>query len=173
MPPVHETTSRGRVCSLLLLAVAVAGCASGRGESGGSSPQPGAAPSFVRIDGPCWVGGRITVDPSLRSQSSADELAGIGCDNVVLVLKAADGSTKLVHADGVLAAGWGECHYQVTDVPPGASTFSGKVVALSIPDYRYALVSKTEFNAVKCGGSLASLNQQLDFVLTVPDVRGR
>jgi len=92
---------------------------------------------------------------------------------VVLVMKTDDGSTKLVHADGVLAAGWGECHYQVTDVPPGGATFSGKVVALSIPDYRYSLVSKVDFNAVKCGGSLASLNQQLDFVLTVSDVRGR
>jgi hypothetical protein len=30
-----------------------------------------------------------------------------------------------------------------------------------------------EFNAVKCGGSLASLNQRMDFVLTVADVRGR
>jgi len=113
------------------------------------------------------------VEPALRAQSSADELASLGCENVVLVLKAADGSTKLVHADGVLAGGWGECHYQLTDVPPGASTFSGKVVALSIPDYRYALVSRVEFNAVTCGGTLDSLNQQLDFVLTVPDVRGR
>ena len=55
----------------------------------------------------------------------------------------------------------------------GGATFSGKVVALSIPDYRYSLVSKLDFNAVKCGGSLGSLNQQLDFVLTVSDVRGR
>jgi hypothetical protein len=119
------------------------------------------------------VGGRITLDPSLRSQSPGDELANLSCDNVVLVLKASEGSTKLVHADGVLGGGWGECHYQVTDVPPGPSTFSGKVVALSIPDYRYSLVSKVEFNAVKCGGSLASLNQQLEFVLNVADVRGR
>jgi len=169
---VHETTSAGRVRSFLLLAVALAGCASGRAESGGS-PSPGAAPAFVRTDGPCWVGGRITVEPALRAQSSGDELASLACDNVVLVLKAADGSTRSVHADGMLAGGWGECHYQVTDVPPGASTFSGKVVALSIPDYRYALVSRVEFNAVTCGGTLASLNQQLDFVLTVPDVRGR
>jgi len=131
------------------------------------------APPHVRVDGPCWVGGKITFDPSLRSQSPNDELANISCDNVVLVLKASDGSTKLVHADGVLAAGWGECHYQVTDVPPGPSTFSGKVVALSIPDYRYSLVSKVEFNAVKCGGSLASLNQRLDFVLNLSDVQGR
>ena len=58
-------------------------------------------------------------------------------------------------------------------ISPGSATFSGKVSALSIPDYRYALVSKVDFNAVRCGGSLASLNQQLDFVLTVPDVRGR
>jgi hypothetical protein len=128
---------------------------------------------FLRTDGPCWVGGRISLDPSLRAQSTADELASISCDNVVLVMKTDDGSTKLVHADGVLAGGWGACHYQVTDVPPGGATFSGKVVALSIPDYRYSLVSKLDFNAVKCGGSLASLNQQLDFVLTVADVRGR
>ena len=119
------------------------------------------------------LSGRITLDPSLRAQSTADELASIGCDNVVLVMKTDEGSTKLVHADGVLAGGWGECHYQVTDVPSGGATFSGKVVALSIPDYRYSLISKADFNAVKCGGSLASLNQQLDFVLTVADVRGR
>jgi hypothetical protein len=180
---VHETTS-GRVPSgsatrralsflAPLLALALAGCASGRSEQGQAAPPPSSVPAFVRTTGPCWVGGRITLDPSLRAQSQAEELANLSCDNVVLVLKAEDGSTKLVHADGVLAGGWGECHYQVTDVPPGGATFSGKVVALSIPDYRYALTSKVEFNAVKCGGSLASLNQQLDFVLTVADVRGR
>jgi len=184
MAAVHETTSArrfapglaqwGRSFLVSLLALGLFACASGRSESPGSpATAPGAAPSFVRTDGPCWVGGRITLDPSLRAQSTADELANIGCENVALVMKTDDGSTKLVHADGVLAGGWGECHYQVTDVPPGGATFSGKVVALSIPDYRYALVSKVEFNAVKCGGSLASLNQQLDFVLTVPDVRGR
>lgn len=185
MCAVHETTSARRLASALahrrraflapLLALAVAACASGRSEStgGAPAPAPGTVPAFVRTDGPCWVGGRITLDPSLRSQSGADELANISCDNVVLVMKTDDGSTKLVHADGMLAGGWGECHYQVTDVPPGGVTFSGKVVALSIPDYRYSLVSRVEFNAVKCGGSVASLNQQLDFVLTVSDVRGR
>jgi hypothetical protein len=180
---VHETTSARRVAPGLaprrgpflapLLALALCACASGRSEAGGGAPAPGSIPSFVRTDGPCWVGGRITLDPSLRAQSTADELANIGCDNVVLVMKTDDGSTKLVHADGVLAGGWGECSYQVTDVPPGGATFSGKVVALSIPDYRYSLISKADFNAVKCGGSLASLNQRLDFVLTVADVRGR
>jgi hypothetical protein len=183
MSAVHETTSARRVAPGLaqrrrpflapLLALGLAACASGRSESAGPPPTPGAAPPFLKTDGPCWMGGRITLDPSLRAQSTADELASISCDNVVLVMKTDDGSTKLVHADGVLAAGWGECHYQVTDVPPGGATFSGKVVALSIPDYRYSLVSKVDFNAVKCGGSLASLNQQLDFVLTVSDVRGR
>ena len=179
MCAVHETTSarrpahRRRAFLAPLLALAVSACASGRSESTGGAPAPGSVPGFVRTDGPCWVGGRISLDPSLRSQSGSDELANISCDNVVLVMKTDDGSTKLVHADGVLAAGWGECHYQVTDVPPGGATFSGKVVALSIPDYRYSLVSKVDFNAVKCGGSLASLNQQLDFVLTVADVRGR
>ncbi|RPH68840.1 MAG: hypothetical protein EHM78_17470 [Myxococcaceae bacterium] len=183
MSAVHETTSARRVTPGLaprrgpflapLLALAVCACASGRSESSGGASGSGSVPAFVRTDGPCWVGGRITLDPSLRAQSTADELASIGCDNVVLVMKTDDGSTKLVHADGVLAGGWGECHYQVTDVPPGGATFSGKVVALSIPDYRYSLISKADFNAVKCGGSLASLNQQLDFVLTVADVRGR
>ena len=183
MAAVHETTSARRLSPWLaqrrraflapLLALALAACASGRSESTGGAPAPGSVPPFVRTEGPCWVGGRITLDPSLRAQSNADELANISCDNVVLVMKTDDGSSKLVHADGALAAGWGECHYQVTDVPPGGATFSGKVVALSIPDYRYSLVSKVDFNAVKCGGSLASLNQQLDFVLTVADVRGR
>lgn len=185
MCSVHETTSARRVSPGLaqrrraflapLLALALSACASGKSESGGGAPAPapGTAPAFVRTEGPCWVGGRITLDPSLRAQSTGDELANIGCDNVVLVMKTDDGSTKLVHADGVLVGGWGECHYQVTDVPPGGATFSGKVVALSIPDYRYSLVSKVDFNAVKCGGSLGSLNQQLDFVLTVADVRGR
>jgi hypothetical protein len=183
MASVHETTS-GRVRSGFfspralsflapLLALALAGCASGRSEQGQAAPPPDSVPAFVKTTGPCWVGGRITLDPSLRAQSPAEELSNLSCDNVVLVMKAEDGSTKLVHADGVLAGGWGECHYQVTDVPPGGATFSGKVVALSIPDYRYALTSKVEFNAVKCGGSLASLNQQLDFVLNVADVRGR
>jgi len=173
MCAVHETTLRRLRSGLSLLALAVAGCASGRSEQGPAAPPPGSIPAFVRTTGPCWIGGRITLDPSLRAQSQAEELANLSCDNVVLVMKTEDGSTKLVHADGVLAGGWGECHYQVTDVPPGSVTFSGKVSALSIPDSRYALVSKVEFNAVKCGGSLASLNQQLDFVLGVTDVRGR
>ena len=183
MSAVHETTSASRSAPRLaqrrrtflapLFPLILCACASGRSESTGPAPAPGAAPPFLKTDGPCWVGGRITLDPSLRAQSTADELASISCDNVALVMKTDDGSTKLVHADGVLAGGWGECHYQVTDVPPGGATFSGKVVALSIPDYRYSLVSKVDFNAVKCGGSLASLNQQLDFVLTVADVRGR
>jgi hypothetical protein len=183
MAAVHETTSARRLASrpahrrraflAPLLALALSACASGRSESTGGAPPAGSAPAFVRTEGPCWVGGRITLDPSLRAQSNGDELANISCDNVVLVMKTDDGSTKLVHADGVLAGGWGECHYQVSDVPPGGATFSGKVVALSIPDYRYSLVSRVDFNAVKCGGSLASLNQQLDFVLTVADVRGR
>ena len=183
MSDVHETTSARRVAPGLaqrrrallapLLALAVSACASSKSESSGPTVAPGAVPGFIRTDGPCWVGGRIILDPSLRAQSTADELASISCDNVVLVMKTDDGSTKLVHADGALAGGWGECHYQVTDVPPGGATFSGKVVALSIPDYRYSLVSKLDFNAVKCGGSLASLNQQVDFVLTVADVRGR
>ena len=183
MCAVHETTSARRLARVLghrrraflapLLALGLAACASGHSESTGAAPAQGTVPAFVKTDGPCWVGGRITLDPSLRAQSTADELASISCDNVALVMKTDDGSTKLVHADGVLAGGWGECHYQVTDVPPGGATFSGKVVALSIPDYRYSLVSKLDFNAVKCGGSLASLNQQVDFVLTVSDVRGR
>ena len=170
------TSSRPAASWFVLLFLAVlAGCASSRpeGAGGDGSGTTVTAPPHVRVDGPCWVGGKITFDPSLRSQTPSDELANISCDNVVLVLKASDGSTKLVHADGVLAAGWGECHYQVTDVPPGPSTFSGKVVALSIPDYRYSLVSKVEFYAVKCGGSLASLNQRLDFVLNLSDVQGR
>lgn len=183
MPAVHETTSGWLRSGLAsppvafhlapLLALALVACASGKGEQGSAAPPPGSVPAFVHTAGPCWVGGRITLDPSLRAQSQAEELANLSCDNVVLVMKTEDGSTKLVHADGVLAGGWGECHYQVTDVPPGSATFSGKVSALSIPDSRYALVSKVEFNAVKCGGSLASLNQQLDFVLGVTDVRGR
>ena len=180
MSAVHETTSarprltlRRRAFPAPLLALALSACASSKSESSGPAAAPGAVPGFVKTDGPCWVGGRITLDPSLRAQSTGDELASISCDNVALVMKTDDGSTKLVHADGVLAGGWGECHYQVTDVPPGGATFSGKVVALSIPDYRYSLVSKLDFNAVKCGGSLASLNQQVDFVLTVSDVRGR
>jgi hypothetical protein len=172
---VHEPTSARRCRSLfsLSLLLALGGCASGRGESTTAPPAPADLPAFVRTDGPCWVGGSITLDPALRARTPNDELANLSCDNVVLVLKGEDGSTKLIHADGVLAGGWGECHYQVTDVPAGASTFSGKVVALSIPDYRYSLVSKVEFNAVKCGGTLASLNQRMDFVLTVSDVRGR
>jgi hypothetical protein len=174
--PAVTTSSRPAASWFVLsLLAVVAGCAGSRSDAGGSGSSGSnlTAPPHVRVDGPCWIGGRITLDPSLRSQSPSDELANLSCDNVVLVLKTSEGSTKLVHADGVLAGGWGECRYQVTDVPPGPSTFSGKVSALSIPDYRYSLVSRVEFNAVKCGGSLASLNQTLDFVLTLSDVRGR
>jgi len=129
MAAVHETTSARRIApglaqrpraSILapLLALAVGACASGRSESSGTAPPAGAVPAFVRTDGPCWVGGRITLDPSLRAQSTADELANLGCDNVVLVMKTDDGNTKLVHADGVLAGGWGECRQGCVPLHP-------------------------------------------------------
>ena len=151
-----------------LLAIGL-GCAS-------SGTKPGrlpAAPDFVKTVGPCWVGGRITLDPALLPTSPQDELATLSCDNLVLVQKSEDGSTKVVHADGNFAGGYGECHYQFTDVPAGTSSYSGKVVALSVPESRYALSSAVEFNAVRCGGAVGLLNQQLDFVLSIPDVRGR
>ncbi len=145
------------------------GCASGGGKAG----RPVSAPDFVKTLGPCWLGGRITLDPTLLPTTSDDELVNLNCNNLVIVQKSEDGSTKLVHADGYFAQGYGECRYQFTDVPAGTSTYSGRVVALSVPESRYALTSAVEFNAVHCGGNLASLNQQLDFVLTIPDVRGR
>jgi hypothetical protein len=150
------------------IAAACLGCASG----GGKPPHP-VTPQFVKAAAPCWVGGRITLDATLRPTSPDDELASLACDNLVLVQKSEDGSTKVIHADGNFAAGYGECHYQFIDVPAGTSTYSGKVVALSVPESRYAVSSAVEFNAVRCGDSVASLNQQLDFTLTIPEVRGR
>jgi hypothetical protein len=146
-----------------------AGCASNAAKS--SRLQ--SAPDFVKTAGPCWVGGRITLDPTLLPTTADDELATLSCNNLVIVQRSEDGSTKLVHADGNFAEGFGECRYQFTDVPPGTSSYSGRVVALSVPESRYALSSAVEFNAVRCGGTLASLNQPLDFLLTIPDVRGR
>jgi hypothetical protein len=151
------------------LVASCAGCASGGGKSG----RPPSAPDFVKVAGPCWVGGRITLDPTLLPATADDELATLSCENLVIVQRTEDGSTKLVHADGYFAQGYGECRYQFTDVPTGTSSYSGRVVALSVPESRYALTSAVEFNAVRCGGTLASLNQQLDFVLSIPDVRGR
>ncbi|MGO9066454.1 MAG: hypothetical protein ACLQIH_17170 [Myxococcaceae bacterium] len=148
-------------------------CLLGCAGSGGRTGRPTAVPDFVRTTGPCWVGGRITLDPTLFPTQADDELASLSCENLVVVQKSEDGSTKLVHADGFFAQGYGECRYQFTDVPEGTSSYSGRVVALSVPESRYALSSAVEFNAVRCGGSLASLNQQLDFLLTIPDVRGR
>jgi hypothetical protein len=153
--------------SVALLAAGL-GCASGGGKSG----HPVSPPDFVKTQGPCWVGGRITLDQTLLPTTSEDELANLTCDNLVIVQKSEDGSTKLVHADGNFAHGYGECRYQFPDVPPGTSSYSGRVVALSVPESRYALSSAVEFNTIHCGGTLASLNQQLDFVLTIPDVRG-
>jgi len=150
------------------LLAACLGCASG----GGKAAQP-VIPPFVKAAPPCWVGGRITLEPSLRPTSADDELSTLSCDNLVLVQKSEDGSTKVIHADGNFAAGYGECHYQFIDVPAGTSTYSGKVVALSVPESRYAMSSAVEFNAVRCGDSVASLNQQLDFTLAIPEVRGR
>jgi len=166
------SSSRARLARMLtaaLLASAL-GCASSSTKSG--RPVV-AAPDFVKTTGPCWLGGRITLDPSLLPTSGADELATLNCENLVVVQRSEDGSTKLVHADGYFAQGYGECRYQFTDVPIGTSSYSGRVVALSVPESRYSLASVVEFNAVRCGGSLASINQQLDFVLSIPDVRGR
>jgi hypothetical protein len=151
---------------------AAVGCASSSG-SAGPAGRAEPAPSFVKTAGPCWVGGRIKLDPTLLPTNGQDELATLTCDNLVLTQRSEDGSTKIVHADGFFAQGYGECRYQFTDVPTGTSSYSGKVVALSVPESRYALTSAVEFNAVRCGGSLASLNQQMDFMLTIPDVRGR
>ncbi|HXX31886.1 MAG TPA: hypothetical protein VEJ89_14390 [Myxococcaceae bacterium] len=161
-----RATTRRRAA--VVLTVGCLGCASGGGKS---SPPP--IPEFVKAAAPCWVGGRITLDPSLLPTSPQDELATLTCDNLVLVQKSEDGSTKVIHADGNFAAGYGECHYQFIDVPAGTSTYSGRVVALSVPESRYAMSSAVEFNAVRCGGSVASLNQRLDFTLSIPDVRGR
>lgn len=145
------------------------GCAGSTSRSG----RPTSAPDFVKTAGPCWLGGRITLDPTLLPAKADDELATLSCENLVIVQRSEDGSTLLVHADGHFAEGYGECRYQFTDVPIGTSSYSGRVVALSVPESRYALTSAVEFNAVRCGGSLGSLNQQLDFVLSIPDVRGR
>jgi len=160
---------RGRLRVCGVLGLGLLGCAAGSGRGS----QRVAVPDFVKTAGPCWVGGRITLDPTLSPKSPDDELASLSCDNLVVVQKSEDGSTKLVHADGFFAQGYGECRYQFVDVPEGTSSYSGRVVALSVPESRYALTSAVEFNAVRCGGSLASLNQQLDFVLGIPDVRGR
>lgn len=141
--------------------------------SSGKTGRALSAPDFVKTGGPCWVGGRISLDPTLLPTTADDELSTLTCENLVVVQRSEDGSTKLVHADGSFAQGYGECRYQFTDVPPGTSSYSGRVVALSVPESRYALTSAVEFNAVHCGGTLASLNQQLDFVLAIPDVRGR
>jgi hypothetical protein len=171
---LHRRVGSSRQASALrwlgagLLAASL-GCASGASKPA----RPAAAPAFVKTTGPCWLGGRITLDQTLLPTTPDDELATLGCDNLVLVQKSEDGSTLIVHADGYFAGGYGECRYQFTDVPIGTSSYSGKVVALSVPESRYALTSPVEFNAIRCGGSLASLNQQLDFVLTIPDVRGR
>jgi len=142
-------------------------------SSSSRSSRPTSAPDFVKTAGPCWLGGRISLDQTLLPTTATDELATLSCENLVVVQRSEDGSTKLVHADGNFAQGYGECRYQFTDVPAGTSSYSGRVVALSVPESRYALTSPVEFNAVRCGGSLVSLNQQLDFVLTIPDVRGR
>jgi hypothetical protein len=152
-----------------LLVIGAVGCAS----NGAKASRPSSVPDFVKTAGPCWVGGRITLDPTLLPTTADDELASLSCNNLVIVQKSEDGSTKLVHADGYFAEGYGECRYQFTDVPVGTSSYSGRVVALSVPESRYALTSVVEFNAVHCGGTLASLNQPLDFLLTIPDVRGR
>ena len=126
----------GRWLSVALLAASL-GCASGGGKSG----HPVSPPDFVKTQGPCWVGGRITLDQTLLPTTSEDELANLTCDNLVIVQKSEDGSTKLVHADGNFAHGYGECRYQFPDVPPGTSSYSGRVVALSVPESRYALSS--------------------------------
>jgi hypothetical protein len=146
------------------------GCAGGGGRG---AARPTAVPDFVKTTGPCFVGGRISLDPTLFPKTADDELAALSCENLVVVQKSEDGSTLSVHADGFFAQGYGECHYQFTDVPVGTSSYSGRVVALSVPESRYALTSAVEFNTVHCGGSIGSLNQQLDFLLTIPDVRGR
>jgi hypothetical protein len=148
-------------------------CCLGCAASGGRSGRATSAPDFVQTAGPCWLGGRITLDLALLPSKADDELASLTCENLVIVQRSEDGSTLLVHADGHFAEGYGECRYQFTDVPAGTSSYSGRVVALSVPESRYALTSSVEFNAVRCGGTLGSLNQQLDFVLSIPDVRGR
>ncbi len=172
---MHTRVGSGRCAAVARRAGAVlVACALGcAGGGGGHAGRPTAVPDFVKTMGPCWVGGRITLDPTLFPTNADDELASLSCENLVVVQKSEDGSTKLVHADGFFAQGYGECRYQFTDVPVGTSSYSGRVVALSVPESRYALTSAVEFNAVRCGGSLASLNQQLDFLLTIPDVRGR
>jgi hypothetical protein len=87
-------------------------------------------------------------------------------------LDADDGSSRRIEADGNFGSGFGECHYQFSDVPPGNNTLSADFDLLPDIKGHYLFKSDASFNAVVCGPDNHSWNQSLDLNITLPEVLG-
>jgi hypothetical protein len=131
------------------------------------------APEWVKRPDTCFLSGHVYLDPELRPQKADDSLAQVDCRHLRVRLDADDGSSRRVEAEGSFAAGFGECHYQFADVPPGQNTLGADFDLAPDVKGRYLFKSDNAFNAVVCGPDSRTWNQSLDLYVTLPDVLGQ
>jgi hypothetical protein len=128
------------------------------------------APEWVHAPDTCFLSGRITLDPELRPNQAEDPLAKAECRHLRVHLDTDDGSSRRIEAEGNLGGGYGECHYQFADVPPGNNTLGADFDLLPDLKGHYLFKSEVPFNAVVCGADSHSWNQSLDLVISLPEV---
>jgi hypothetical protein len=127
----------------------------------------------VKAPDTCFLNGRIVLDAELRPRQADDALAQVDCRHLRVRLETDDGSSRRVEADGHFSAGYGECHYQFSDVPPGHNTVGADFDLAPELKGRYLFRSDTPFNAVVCGPESRSWNQTLDLLISLPEVMGQ
>lgn len=159
-----------RLGALLLLIpiLSLTACATGARRS--SAPQ---GPEWLKRPDTCFLSGRIVLDGDLRPDKSDGPLAQVDCRHLRVRLDSDDGSSHRVEADGTFAAGYGECHYQFADVPPGQSTLGAEWELAPDLKGKYLFKSDAPFNGVVCSADSRTWNQTLDLSITLPDVLGK
>ena len=154
-------------CPALCLGLLALGCA-----TPGVRPVAPGAPEWVRKPDTCFLTGRIVLDGELRPHKSEDTLAQVECRHLRVRLDTDDGSSRRIEADGNLGSGYGECHYQFADVPPGNSTLAADFDLLPELKGRYLFKSDAPFNAIVCNADSHTWNQTLDLTVMLPEVLG-
>ena len=128
------------------------------------------APDWVKRPETCYLHGLIVLDPELRPGGADDPLATLDCRHIRVRLDADEGSSRRAEPDGHFGSGYGECHYQFADVPPGQNTLSADFDLMPELKGRYLFKSVVPFNAVVCGPDNHTWNQSLDLLITLPEV---
>jgi hypothetical protein len=156
---------RLRACLLVSSLAVVTACA-----TPAAKVTTARAPEWVKRPDTCFLAGRVVLDPELRPKEADDPLAQVDCRHLRVRLDTDDGSSRRVEADGSFAAGYGECHYQFPDVPPGQNTLGAEFDLAPDLKGRFLFKSDNAFNAVVCNPDSRSWNQSLDLLITLPEV---